>query len=66
MKIKRTIRPQECAFSGCPGILVTDQDTVLVQGLKTAKPTEVDVPGHEDLVAIPRETFDRLVRQYIE
>lgn len=66
MNIKQIIRPLGCAHGGCPGLLVTDHGTVLVQGLKSPKPAGVDVPDHEDLVAIPRNVFDELVRQYLE
>ena len=65
MSIKQTIRPLGCANGGCPGILVTDNGTVLVQGLKTTQPTGVEVPDHEDLVAIPGTVFEELLRQYI-
>jgi hypothetical protein len=51
----------------CPGIIVTDRNTVLVQGhvLPKVDKAQLTVPGHEDVVEIPREVFDDLLSQFL-
>ncbi len=64
MIITKIIRQRACLNGSCPGILLTDNGTVLVQGQKVDVPGTLDVPADESVVAIPREVFAELVRQY--
>ena len=66
MNIIETIGSHTCANGGCPALLLTDTGTVLVQGAKLpANPRQsLDIPDHEDVVAIPKEVFDALLAQY--
>lgn len=55
----RPLLPAGCANGMCPGIIVTDRNTVLVQGRALPKDdkAQLTVPGHEDVVEIPRKLF---------
>ena len=66
MNIIKTIVSPACAQGACPSFHLTDKGTVLVQGAKLpANPREsLDIPEHEDVVAIPKEVFDALLAQY--
>jgi hypothetical protein len=66
MKITKVISPQRCAHGACPSIILTDKNTVLIQGARLGnKPgLPLDVPPHEDLVSIPKDVFDGLLAQY--
>lgn len=66
MKILTHYSPHDCGNGMCPGILVTDRDSVLVQGriLSEAAKAQLKVPGHEDVVEIPLSVFEDLVGQY--
>jgi hypothetical protein len=66
MNITRIISPAGCANGACPSLLFTDAGQVLVQGAKLAPDDRagLEVPGHEDVVRIPREVFDALLQQY--
>ena len=66
MKINKIIRQRGCANGACPGIILTGDRTVLVQGAKIRVPPSLEVPGHEDMVEIPQEGFNELVQEYIE
>jgi hypothetical protein len=63
MKVIDHYSPRGCANGMCPGIIVTDRNTVLVQGrvlLKYGR-AQLTVPGHADAVVIPPErAADRL------
>ena len=67
MKVIEHHSPRGCANGMCPGIIVTDRNTVLVQGRVLAKDdkAQLTVPGHEDVVEIPREVFDDLLSQFL-
>ena len=66
MKIVKVISPRGCANGACPTLLLSDTGLVIVQGAKLAprQRKALKVPGHEDLVSIPKEVFDGLLRQY--
>jgi len=66
MSIVKTISVSACDKGACPALHVTDTGTVLVQGARvTAKPREsLDIPNHEDVVAIPKDVFDALLAEY--
>jgi hypothetical protein len=51
----------------CPGIIVTDRNTVIIQGRVLPKDdkAQLTAPGHEDVVEIPREVFDDLLGQFL-
>ena len=59
--------PRGCGNGMFPGIIVTDRNTVLVQGhvLPKVDKAQLTVPGHEDIVEIPREVFDDLLSQFL-
>lgn len=66
MKVITHYAPKACGQGLCPGIIVTDRDTVVIQGYlvpKTDK-TQLTVPFNEDVVEIPRSVFEDLVGQY--
>lgn len=65
MNITKVIRGRACLNSACPGFILTDEGTVLVQGRKVEVPGTLEVPDHETVVAIPREVFAELVEQYV-
>ena len=67
MKVIEHHSPRGCANGMCPGIIVTDRNTVLVQGhvLPKVDKAQLTVPGHEDVVEIPREVFDDLLSQFL-
>ncbi len=67
MKVIDHYSPRGCANGMCPGIIVTNRNTVLVQGhvLPTVDKAQLTVPGHEDVVEIPREVFDDLLSQFL-
>jgi hypothetical protein len=65
MKITKIIRQRACLNGSCPGLIITNDGNVLIQGRKVDVPRSIDVPDHESLVAIPQDTFAELVRQYI-
>ena len=65
MKITKIIRGRACLNGACPGFLIPDDGTVLVQGRKVEVPGTIEVPDHETLVAIPREVFPEWVEQYV-
>ena len=66
MKILNVISPQGCNSGACPSILLTDADSVLVQGAKLppGQRASLPVPDHEDVVRIPKAVFDDLLSQY--
>ena len=66
MTITHIISPPGCANGACPSLLFTDAGHVLIQGAKLSPPDRagLEVPGHEDVVSIPREVFDALLQQY--
>lgn len=66
MKLVKTIRSPACANGACPAFHLTDTGAVVVQGAKiTVNPRDsLDIPQHEDVVAIPKEVFDALVAEY--
>jgi len=68
MKVINHYSPRGCANGMCPGIIVTDRNTVLVQGhvLPKVDKAQLTVPGHEDIVEIPREVFDDLLSQFLQ
>jgi hypothetical protein len=67
MKVIDHYSPRGCANGMCPGIIVTDRNTVLVQGhvLPKVDKAQLTVPGHEGVVEIPREVFDDLLSQFL-
>ncbi len=68
MKVIDHYSPRGCANGMCPGIIVTDRNTVLVQGhvLPKVDKAQLTVPRHEDIVEIPREVFDDLLSQFLQ
>ncbi|HOY59892.1 MAG TPA: hypothetical protein PK640_17380 [Verrucomicrobiota bacterium] len=66
MNIIKTISPSACAQGACPSFHLTDTGTVLVQGarLPANPPESLDIPDHEDVVAIPKDVFDAPLAQY--
>lgn len=64
MKIAKVISPRGCANGACPSILLAENGLVLIQGAKVSAKKSLKIPAHEDVVAISREVFDSLVRQY--
>ena len=66
MNVIAHFSPRGCGQGLCPGIVVTDRGTVLVQGivLPVADKSKLTVPSHEDVVEIPLGVFDDLLRQY--
>ena len=66
MKIIRHISPRGCANGACPSLLLTEDRMVLIQGAKIlpGQRESFRVPGHEDIVRIPREVFEDLLSQY--
>ena len=67
MKVIDHYSPRGCANGMCPGIIITDRNTVLVQGhvLPKVDKAQLTVPGHEDVVEITREVFDDLLSQFL-
>ena len=66
MKVIAHYSPKACGQGLCPGIIVTDRGTVVIQGYvhpKSDKST-LSVPSQEDVVEIPREVFEDLMGQY--
>jgi hypothetical protein len=68
MTIVKTIAPAGCAHGACPALHLTDTGTVLIQGarLPVNPRTLLEVPDHEDVVAIPREVFEALLARYAQ
>ena len=66
MNITNIISPRGCASGACPSLLLTDAGTVIIQGAKLPadRRESLGVPGHEDIVSIPREVFEDLLSQY--
>ena len=64
MKITKIIRQRACLNGSCPGILITDNRTVLVQGRKVDVHGTLEIPADETVVEIPKDIFTELVRQY--
>lgn len=66
MKIIKFHSPQHCFSGGCPSIIETDSNVVLVQGVKLSKEERESlvIPGHEDAVSIPKAVFEDLLSQY--
>lgn len=66
MNITKVISPRGCANGACPSLLVTDAGTVIIQGAKlpAERRESLRIPGHEDIVSIPREVFEDLLSQY--
>ena len=66
MNITHIISPAGCANAACPSLLITDAGQILIQGARLAAQdrSALVVPGHEDVVSIPREVFDGLLQQY--
>ena len=67
MKVIDHYSPRGCGNGMCPGIIVTNRNTVLVQGhvLPAVDKAQLTVPGHEEVVEIPREVFDDLLSQFL-
>ena len=67
MKVIDHYSPRGCANGMCPGIIVTNRNTVLVQGhvLPTVDKAQLTVLGHEEVVEITREVFDDLLSQFL-
>ncbi len=67
MNVVAHFSPRGCGQGLCPGILITDRNTVLIQGhiLPKGEKAQLTVPGHEDVVEIPREVFDDLLGQFL-
>jgi hypothetical protein len=67
MKIMTHYSPRGCGQGLCPGIVITDRGTVLVQGkvLPKGDKSQLTVPSNEDVVEIPRQVFDDLLGQYL-
>ncbi len=59
MKVIDHYSPWVCANGMCPGMIVTDRNTVLIQGrvLPKSDKAQLTVPGHADVVEIPWERF---------
>ena len=66
MNVIAHFSPRGCGQGLCPGIVVTDRGTVLVQGLvlPVADKSKLTIPSPEDVVEIPLGVFDDLLRQY--
>ena len=66
MEIEKVISPRGCLNGACPTLRLTNTGLVLVQGSKLASRLRksLGVPGHEDLVGIPKAVFDDLLGQY--
>ena len=66
MKIIKTIVSPACAQGACPAFHLTDNGAVLVQGAQLAANRRkcLDIPDHEDVVALPKDVFDALLAQY--
>ncbi|GHC12035.1 hypothetical protein [Cerasicoccus arenae] len=67
MKIQHIIGEQGrqtgfCMNGGCPAFLFTDDNRVLIQGVRLTEDEKASLTAsaHEDFVAIPREVFDKL------
>jgi hypothetical protein len=67
MNVTHIISPAGCANGACPSLLITDAGQILIQGARLVPQDRsvLDVPGHEDVVSIPREVFDGLLQQYL-
>jgi hypothetical protein len=65
MNITKVISPRGCASGACPSLVLTDAGMV-IQGAKlpAERRGSLRVPGHEDVVSIPREVFEDLLSQY--
>jgi hypothetical protein len=62
------VAPQLCNQGGCPAAILTDDDTVVIQGYI---PTEADRkqlrgPAGEDFVKMPRAVFEKIARQVLK
>ena len=59
MKVIDHYSPRGCGNGLCPGITVANRNSVLIQGRVLPKNdrAQLTVPGHEDVVEIPRERF---------
>jgi hypothetical protein len=57
MKVIDHYSPRGCGNGLCPGIIVTDRNTVIIQGRVPPKDdkTQLTVPGYADIVEIPKE-----------
>ena len=66
MKIIKVISPRGCANGACPSLLLTDEGGVIIQGVKLPpeRREAMGIPGHEDIVRIPRDVFHDLLSQY--
>jgi len=66
MNIIKTIVSPACAQGACPSFHLTDNGIVLVQGARLPdNPRDsLDIPDHEDVVAIPKDVFEGLLAQY--
>ena len=72
MRITKIIREvnlenqTNCAGGQCPGLILTEDGNILIQGNLVAPGDRraVQVPDHEDLVQIPRAVFENLIEQY--
>lgn len=67
MKVIDHYSPRGCGNGLCPGIIVTDRNTVIIQGRVLPKDdkAQLTVPEHEDVVEISREVFDDLLGQFL-
>jgi hypothetical protein len=66
MNVIKVISPRGCANGACPSFLLTAEGGVIIQGDKIPpeRREPMGIPGHEDIVRIPREVFDDLLSQY--
>ena len=64
MKITKVIRQRACLNGSCPGLIITNDGNVLIQGLKVDVGGALEIPDHETVVAIPKEVFAELVSLY--
>ena len=66
MKITNCISPRGCFSGACPSIIETDENVILIQGVRLGKEdkTGLVIPGHEDVVGIPKAVFEDLLSQY--
>jgi hypothetical protein len=64
MKITKIIRQRACLNGSCPGLIITNDGNVLIQGRKVDVSGAIEIPADESVVVIPSEVFAELVRQY--
>ena len=64
MKITKIIRQRACLNGSCPGLIITNDGNVLIQGRKVDACGTLEIPADETVVSIPNEVFEELVREY--